>query len=96
MAKGFKGCAQQHTDLSNRDLVFGQLNHLSNFENMYLQGADFPVRFVACGKDEELDADMNYSLLQPTGSSQEQYQYVPPRQLPINPPYSEYKKLAKI
>jgi hypothetical protein len=37
---------------------------------MYLEDQDQQVEFVACGKDEELDADMNYSLLQATGSHQ--------------------------
>ena len=42
------------------------INHLKNFEAIYNcdqeeEGDDY-IPFVACGKYEELDSDMNYSL----------------------------------
>jgi hypothetical protein len=59
------------------------------------------IPFVACGKDEELDSDMNYSLsmkvLGENDNEEEakkmEYQYIEPRQKPIDPPYKAF--LAK-
>lgn len=40
------------------------INHLKNFEAIYHcdEEEDDYIPFVACGKHEELDSDMNYSL----------------------------------
>ena len=42
------------------------INHLKTFEGIYLgeeeEDIEDIVPFVACGKHEELDSDMNYSL----------------------------------
>jgi hypothetical protein len=47
--------------------AFGEaINHLKTFESIYLcdeeESIEDIVPFVACGKYEELDSDMNYSL----------------------------------
>ena len=55
--------------MSSWDVLKG-LNHLQNFKDVYYgdaeedleDGSDDIVEFVACGKQEVLDADMNYSL----------------------------------
>lgn len=59
--------------MSSWDVLKG-LNHLQNFKDVYYgdaeedleDGSDDIVEFVACGKQEVLDADMNYSLEQDT------------------------------
>ena len=66
MAKGFKGFVSQNKELSNHELV-GCLNYLqtaSYFAPTDDEDEDLTaqVKFVACGNDSELDADMNYSL----------------------------------
>lgn len=42
------------------------ISHLKNFASIYHgdeeEDQDDYIPFVACGKDEELDSDMNYSL----------------------------------
>ena len=40
------------------------INHLKTFESVYHceEEDDTVVEFVACGKNEELDSDMNYAL----------------------------------
>lgn len=42
------------------------INHLKNFEQIYHcdeeEDIEDIIPFVACGKNEELDSDMNYSL----------------------------------
>lgn len=43
------------------------INHLHNFQSVYLGEEEEDVlgdyiEFVACGKNEELDSDMNYAL----------------------------------
>ncbi len=42
------------------------INHLKNFESIYYcdeeEKEEDIIPFVACGKNEEFDADMNYSL----------------------------------
>jgi hypothetical protein len=42
------------------------INHLKNYESIYLceeeEDISTIIPFVACGKNEELDPDMNYSL----------------------------------
>lgn len=96
VAKGFKGVPLQSSNLSNQDLI-GQFNHLLNFDKIYYgqEEEETFVPFVACGADSELDADMNYSLMQQTATTsnqQQQYTYVEPRQAPIKPPYEEYFK----
>ena len=70
------------------------INHLKTFENIYHcdEEEDDIVPFVACGKHEELDSDMNYSLatkVVPAKDEEEKmdYCYLEPRQKPINPPY---------
>ena len=95
VAKGFKAQPVCGNDLSNSELVIGELNHLHNYSKQYLAGAAYKgitydegddsdettVKFVACGADEELDSDMNYSLCKSTGSvplaqSSQNYKYV--------------------
>ena len=82
------------------------INHLKNFERIYYceeeeeEGEIIP--FVACGKNEEFDADMNYSLKTKVvanntqeeeskeGEGKDEYKYLEPRQKPINPPYKAF------
>ena len=96
VAKGFKGFSSQNKELSNHELV-GQLNYLqtqsyfATSDDMDDDSLTTAVKFVACGYDSELDADMNYSLDQAVTSTGG-YKYVKPRQMPINPPYVEYFK----
>ena len=68
---GFRGPGEEHgsKEMSSWDVLKG-LNHLQNFKDVYYgdaeedleDGSDDIVEFVACGKQEVLDADMNYSL----------------------------------
>ena len=80
------------------------INHLKTFESVYHSDIEEDsigsiIPFVACGKDEELDSDMNYSLsMKVIEKDQEEeqkmeYQYIEPRQKPIDPPYKAF--LAK-
>ncbi len=51
------------------------------------------IPFVACGKNEEFDSDMNYSLSTKVLKDEEEkmdYQYLEPRQKPIDPPYKAF------
>ena len=75
---GFKGKEVLNLKESNRLNLWDALttlNHLHNFDTVYSgkeeeliernfaePGKDQIVEFVACGKREKLDADMNYSL----------------------------------
>ena len=65
------------------------MNHLENFKGIYHGDEEedpSEVKFVACGKNEILDADMNYSLDQSTFSKHEEskvgdkrsYKYIEP------------------
>lgn len=72
---GFKGkeVAGLKSDKLNLWDALTTLNHLQNFQGVYygleeedLTNEDDVVEFVACGKNEVLDADMNYSLEQDT------------------------------
>ena len=54
--------------MNNWDLLT-TLNHLKNFSSIYFEENELDdeddndiVKFVACGKDEPFDPDMNYSL----------------------------------
>jgi hypothetical protein len=62
------------------------INHLKHWESTYLgeeeEKMEEVVPFVACGVEELLDADMNYSL--------GQGEYLGPRQEPIDPPYKAF------
>ena len=70
VAIGFKGkeCIGLSSDKLNIWDSLTCLNHLQNFKSIYygneeedVDGDDI-VEFVACGKNEVFDADMNYSL----------------------------------
>ena len=43
-----------------------KINHLKTFEKVYYgdeeEDEDDYIPFIACGKQEDLDSDMNYSL----------------------------------
>jgi hypothetical protein len=67
VAKGFKGVQLSSPELNNRDLLT-TFNALENFSSVYFEYSDEEeseiVPFVACGKSEAFDPDMNYSLSQ--------------------------------
>ena len=67
----FKGklIAGLKQDQLNLEDALTTLNHLDNFKEIYfgnseedLSNENHVVKFIACGKNEILDADMNYSL----------------------------------
>ena len=67
VAIGFKGkeCIGLKSDKLNLWDALTTLNHLENFKDIYhgtQEEEQGQVKFVACGKNEILDADMNYSL----------------------------------
>lgn len=74
------------------------INHLKNFESIYYgdeeEKLDEIIPFVACGKNEIFDADMNYSLntkvTEEEESKTEEYKFIEPRAKPINPPYKAF------
>lgn len=110
VAIGFKG--KEHIGLSSDKINLWDsltvLNHLQNYSQTYygikeedLDNSDDEVEFVACGKNEILDADMNYSLDQKTNGEVEKvdelcvgqkrlYKYIEPIQGPINAPYKQF------
>lgn len=103
VAIGFKGkeCIGLKSQKLNLWDALTTLNHLENFKEVYHgEKEDDPkeVKFVACGKNEILDADMNYSLDQSTNSKFEEskvgqkrtYKYIEPVQGPINAPYKQF------
>ena len=61
---GFKGSLQLKDNKLNLWDALTTLNHLQNYSSIYhgLEEDEEVVQFVACGKNEKLDADMNYSL----------------------------------
>ncbi len=95
VAKSFKNPINPLTDqplLSKQLNVWDALttiNHLKTFESVYHNDEEEDsigdiIPFVACGKDEELDSDMNYSLSMKVVKNKEEeekmeYQYIEPR-----------------
>ena len=74
---GFKGkeVIGLKSDRLNLWDALSTLNHLHNLNDIYsgdqeedLDDENDIVQFVACGKNELLDADMNYSLEQQTNA----------------------------
>ena len=74
VAQGFRGSASvglQSTELTGCKDLLSTLNHLRNFSSIFYEEEELDddeneedqVAFVACGTDEILDPDMNYSLL---------------------------------
>ena len=74
VATGFKGGVNLVDNKLNIMDALTTLNHLQNYKEIYHgeQEDDERVKFVACGKNEVLDADMNYSLNQSTFSKKKQ------------------------
>jgi len=104
VAKGFIGIVQDPlADKTLLGLVFSKLNvwdamtnlnYLKTFQSIYLNEEEEdtlgdPIPFVACGTDEDFDSDMNYPLSTVVTTSSE-YQYLAPKQMPIDPPYKAY------
>lgn len=97
VAVGFKGssCIGLTNDKLNLWDQLTTINHLKNFQSIYSSETEEELEdiipFVACGQDDPFDPDMNYSLntkvLDNEESKDDEYQYIEPRQKPINPPY---------
>ena len=72
VAKGFRGVDHLSNELNNGELLT-TFNAISNFSGIYFEEDEEDlsavVPFVACGKSEALDPDMNYSLTHATDSS---------------------------
>ncbi|XP_015784289.1 putative tRNA (cytidine(32)/guanosine(34)-2'-O)-methyltransferase [Tetranychus urticae] len=71
---------------------------LDNTSKSYFENINNPVNqiivpFIACGDLSGFDADRNYPLNTPTGSSS--YKYSEPTQKPIAPPYQKACELKK-